>query len=60
MLPRRTALEKEGRLGEAMNTAGEFLQWKRELAPVTTEKKTPGEPGAFTANWSGKRDLKFA
>src|SRR6266542_5284237 len=34
-------------------------KWKRELALEATETKTPGEPGAFTARWSGKRDLNL-
>ncbi len=43
----------------ALANASFGSKWKRELALATTEKKTPGEPGAFTARWSGKRDLNL-
>jgi hypothetical protein len=36
--------------------AGFDSKRQRELRHVTAETKTPGEPGAFTARWSGKRD----
>ncbi len=41
----------------AQETASSRQPGKRERALTTTEMKTPGEPGAFTARWSGKRDL---
>ncbi len=44
--------------GIAPSNAGFDSKWQRELRHVTAETKTPGEPGVFTASWSGKRDLK--